>query len=83
MNIYKNKELNNQLREAVYKIEKYCDDHPDIRRKYLSNDEFTQDVMRICNIPHGMASKVTWFVRGDAQRDEYALKSFGFNKYTA
>jgi len=80
---YKTEQSNNQVRQAVRTANDYFSTHISTGWKYLSNDEFTQDICRICNISYNMAAKVTWFIRSDAGRDLKALQTWGFNKHTA
>ena len=83
MRPYKTKDLNEKVKKAVRKANDYFSANPDASRKYLSNDEFTLDITRICGIPHSIAKRVTWFIRSDGARDEKALAEWGFNKHTA
>lgn len=84
MKPYKTKEMNDKVREAVRTANEYFETHPSVWRKYLTNDEFTLDICHICNVPYSIAKRVTWFVRRSSyERDQKALKEWGFNKYTA
>ena len=83
MKPYKTDEYNIIVRQSVRKMIDYCNSHISCTRKHLSNKEFALDVSHICNIPYSIAKKVTWIVRADGERDQNALKIWGFNKHTA
>lgn len=83
MKAYKTEEMNLLLRENVRKCEDYLNEHLSCSRKYLSNDEFALDMCHICDCSYGMGKKITWIVRADGERDQQAMKVFGFNRHTA
>jgi len=83
MKPYKTKEMNDKVRETVRRVNEYFDAHPSVGRKYLTNDEFTLDICHICDVSYSVAKRVTWFIRSDGERDQKALKEWGFNKHTA
>lgn len=83
MKPYKTKEMNDKVRETVRKANEYFNTHLSVGRKYLSNDEFTLDICHICNVTYSIAKRATWFIRSNYERDQKALKEWGFNRYTA
>lgn len=83
MKPYKKEKTNNKVREAVRYANNWLIRHPDIRRKYLTEDEFTIDMMNLCDITYNMARRVAWIIRADAYRDAEALRTWGFNQHTA
>ena len=83
MKPYKTKKANTKVRTAVNYANAWLIKHPSVGRKYLSNEEFTFDMAKICNVSYNMAKRVTWFVRADGARDAIATKIWGFNQHTA